>query len=138
MVKTKEFKRHAVQFSCLCSSLFVLPALGVQTAFAQQKMAQQGGINGMVVDEQGEPVIGASVLVVGGSSTMGTVTDLDGNFHIKVKPGQKIKISYVGYKTMTVTAKNGLKVQMEADSQMLQGVEVVAYGTQKKVTITGA
>lgn len=96
MVKTKEFKRHAVQFSCLCSSLFVLPALGVQTAFAQQKMAQQGGINGMVVDEQGEPVIGASVLVVGGSSTMGTVTDLDGNFHIKVKPGQKIKISYVG------------------------------------------
>ncbi len=138
MVKTNEIKRHALQLSCLCSSLFILPALGVQGAFAQQKMTPQGGVNGMVVDDQGEPIIGASVLVVGGSSTQGTITDLDGKFHVNVKPGQKLKISYVGYKTMTVTAKNGMNVQMEADSKMLQGVEVVAYGTQKKVTITGA
>ncbi len=63
---------------------------------------------------------------------------MDGKFHVNVKPGQKLKISYVGYKTMTVAAKKGMNVQLESDSQMLQGVEVVAYGTQKKVTITGA
>lgn len=71
-------------------------------------------------------------------ASQGTITDMDGKFHVNVKPGQKLKISYVGYKTMTVAAKKGMNVQLESDSQMLQGVEVVAYGTQKKVTITGA
>lgn len=138
MVKTNEIRRHALQLTCLYSSLFILPAMGLQGAFAQQTVAQQDGINGTVVDEQGEPVIGASVLVVGGNASQGTITDMDGKFHVNVKSGQKLKISYVGYKTMTVAAKKGMNVQLESDSQMLQGVEVVAYGTQKKMTITGA
>lgn len=138
MVKTNEIKKRALQLSCFCSSLFILPTVGVQGAFAQQKVTQQTGVKGMVVDDQGEPIIGASVLVVGGSTAQGTITDMDGKFHVNVKPGQKLKISYIGFKTITVAAKNGMNVKMESDSQMLQGVEVVAYGTQKKVTITGA
>lgn len=76
MVKTNEIRRHALQLTCLYSSLFILPAMGLQGAFAQQTVAQQNGINGTVVDEQGEPVIGASVLVVGGNASQGTITDM--------------------------------------------------------------
>ena len=66
------------------------------------------------------------------------MTDFDGNFTLNVKPGTKLTISYVGMKSQTVTAANGMKVTLQDDSQVLEGVEVVAYGVQKKVTVTGA
>ena len=53
-------------------------------------------------------------------------------------PGTKLRITFVGYKPAVVSAKNGMKVVLEENSNVLQGVEVVAYGTQKKVTVTGA
>ena len=84
-------------------------------------------------DSAGEPVIGASVMVEGTST--GTITDLDGKFQLNVKPGTKLQISFIGYATVTVMAKEGMRVTMEDDSQMLGEVEVVAYGTQKKVTV---
>lgn len=100
---------------------------------------QQGElVKGNVVDDLGEPIIGASVVVVGGNATLGTITDMDGNFAIKVKPGQKIKISYLGFKEAILPAKQGMKVKMETADHALQAVEVVAYGVQKKVTMTGA
>ena len=95
-------------------------------------------MKGNVVDDLGEPIIGASVVVVGGNATLGTITDMDGNFAIKVKPGQKIKISYLGFKEAILPAKQGMKVKMETADHTLQAVEVVAYGVQKKVTMTGA
>ena len=102
-------------------------------------MQQAKAVKGTVVDETGEPVIGATVLVVGGSASQGTITDMDGNFSINVKPGQKLKITYIGYDESIVAAKEGMKVQMKTSGAVsLNTVEVVAYGVQKKVTMTGA
>lgn len=103
-------------------------------------LAQQGRtVHGTVVDSQGEPVIGATVLIVGGSATKGTVTDFDGNFSIDVKPGTQLKITYLGMQDAVLAAKDGMKVTLKAAGAVeLGGVEVVAYGVQKKVTVTGA
>ena len=103
-----------------------------------QAVSQQQTITGTVVDDQGESVIGATVLVAGGDATQGTVTDFDGVFKLNVKPGTKITISYIGYVSQTVEARDGMTIQLKSDAVMLQGVEVVAYGVQKKVTVTGA
>lgn len=100
-------------------------------AFAQSK------ITGTVVDEMGEPVIGASVMVKG--TTTGGVTDLDGNFTIaNVKQGAQLMVSYVGYATQTVQAKNNVKVVLQEDKQLLDELVVVGYGTQRKSDVTGA
>lgn len=93
-------------------------------------------MKGTVVDDQGEPLIGATVMVA--KTTNGTSADLDGNFSIKCKPGAKLVISYVGYETAEVPAKDGMKVVLKESSNMLQDVEVVAFGVQKKVSQTGA
>lgn len=97
----------------------------------------QSKITGTVVDEMGEPVIGASVMVKG--TTSGGVTDLDGNFTIaNVKNGAQLVISYVGYATQTVQAKNNVKVVLQEDKQLLDELVVVGYGVQKKTDVTGA
>lgn len=101
-------------------------------------MYAQSQVTGTVVDEAGEPLIGASVTVEGAASTQGTVTDFDGNFVLTVKANAKLTISYIGYQSKTQVAKDGMRVVLSEDSNMLQGVEVVAYGVQKKVTVTGA
>ena len=98
--------------------------------------AQDITVNGTVVDDTGEPVIGATVMVEGTSN--GTTTDLDGNFSLKVAKNAKLKITYIGYDPQTLPAKNGMKVVLKTNSVVLGGVEVVAYGVQKKVTVTGA
>ena len=98
--------------------------------------AQDTVIKGTVVDETGEPLIGATVLVEG--TTVGTATDIDGNFAIKCKPGAKLRFTYVGYTNVTEKAVPGMKVQMKSDAAVLDDVVVVAYGVQKKVTLTGA
>lgn len=98
--------------------------------------AQEEVVKGTVFDTTGEPLIGATVMVE--KSTIGTATDLDGNFALKCKPGAKLIISYIGYETATVPAKDGMQVTLKDNSTMLDAVEVVAYGVQKKVTMTGA
>lgn len=118
----------------LTQSAFAIESKAVQG----QAVAQQQTVTGTVVDDLGEPVIGATVVVEGGNAAQGTVTDFDGNFSIKAAAGAKLKISYIGYKTQTVVAKNGMKIQLQPENVSLQGVEVVAYGVQKKVTVTGA
>ena len=137
MNKTNLLKRTVMHSALMCSAmLFTPPMLGLQTAYAAEQ--QQGSISGTVVDSQGEPIIGASIVIVGGKTVQGTVTDFDGNFTLKVNPGTELKISYVGYKELTVKAAANMKITLEEESTMLQGVEVVAYGVQKKVTVTGA
>lgn len=113
------------------------PAVGVQHAQAYTQQASKGEIRGTVVDEKGETVIGATIMAAG-SSKAGAVTDFDGNFVINVKPGTTLKISYVGYDPIEVVAQNGMKVTLKEAATSLQGVEIVAYGVQKKVTVTGA
>lgn len=98
--------------------------------------AQETVVNGTVTDAEGEPLIGATIMVE--KTTNGTTADLDGNFTIKCKPGSKLVISYVGYDTATLPAKDGMQVVLKENSSMLDAVEVVAFGVQKKVTMTGA
>ena len=86
----------------------------------------QTTLRGVGVDQEGEPVIGASVLIEGAKVATGTVTDYDGNFILKTNPGAKLRISFVGYKTVTVQAKDGMRVVLEEESTMLKGVEIVA------------
>ena len=101
---------------------------------------QQSVCKGTVVDNNGDPVVGASVFVVSNGQKKGSVTDLDGKFEIAgVASGSSLTISYVGYKTQQVTwSGKDLKVTLQENSEMLENVVVVGYGTQKKVNLTGA
>lgn len=104
----------------------------------QTKAPQQKSVTGQVLDELGEPVIGASILVEG--TTTGTVTDLDGNFELpNVAVGAKLQISYVGYTTVHMTATAGkMVIKLEPDNQILEETIVIGYGVQKKSNVTGA
>ena len=100
-------------------------------------MAQNTKVTGQVLDENGEPVIGASVVVKG--TTIGTVTDFDGNFTLDVPSnGKHLEISYVGMKKVEVGVSSHVKAVLESDSQALDEVMVVAYGTAKKSSFTGS
>lgn len=137
--QNKMMKKSVLPFALVCSALMLSPYVGGQAHAEVQNVLQAKAVKGTVVDETGEPVIGATVLVVGGSASQGTITDMDGNFCINVKPGQKLKITYIGYDESIVAAKEGMKVQMKTSGAVsLNTVEVVAYGVQKKVTMTGA
>ena len=85
------------------------------------------------------PVIGASVVEKGNPSN-GTITDIDGNFSLSVKPGATLLISYIGYKSQEVQAISGksVNITLKEDTEMLDEVVVVGFGTQKKVNLTGA
>lgn len=101
-------------------------------AFAQNT----GSLQGHVKDASGEAVIGATVRVTGQSN--GVITDIDGNFTIKAKPGDKLQITFIGYKTQEVAAKQGVVVTLEDDSQVLDNVVVIGYGVAKKTDLTGS
>ena len=95
-------------------------------------------ITGTVLDNNGEPVVGATV-VEKGVPNNGTITNLDGKFTLSIKPGAQINVTYVGFKPQTVAVKgNTVTVRLEEDSESLDEVVVVAYGTQKKKDLTGA
>ena len=94
-------------------------------------------ISGTVIDDQGEAVIGASV-VEKGNPQNGTITDFEGNFTIKVKEGTPIVISYIGYVSQELKATNGMKVTLREDAQTLQDVVVIGYGVQKKSVVTAS
>ena len=108
--------------------------IGFMAMSAAPAFAQNTEIKGTVVDENGEPVIGASVRVEGQEG--GVITDLDGNYVIKAPKGAKVTISYIGYTPQTVTA--GGRVQLKEDAQNLDELVVVGYGVQKKAHLTGS
>lgn len=119
-------------------------AFGIPSAFAEPLAAvapaEAATIVGTIVDSDGEPLIGATVLVKGTST--GTATDIEGNFSIKAAPGQELQISYIGYQTVTIkvaAGRNNLgNIVLAADSQNLDDVVVIGYGTQKKGDVTSA
>ena len=86
----------------------------------------------------GEPIIGANVVVKG--TTNGTITDIDGNFSLEVPDNAILVVSFIGYTDRTVEIGNSSKVMvsLSEDTQKLDEVVVVGYGTQKKVNLTGA
>ena len=115
----------------------VANAIPVESVTGVENIQQNGTATGTVVDAMG-PVIGASVVVKG--TTNGVITDFDGNFSLQnVKKGDVIQISYVGYKTQEIVWNGSpLSVTLAEDSEMMEEVVVVGYGTQKKVNVTGA
>lgn len=98
--------------------------------------AQQIAVKGHVKDTTGEPVIGANVLVKG--TTNGTITDFDGNFMLNVPKDAILTVSFVGYKTAEVKAAPTVMVTLEDDSQVLDAVVVIGYGSVKKNDMTGS
>lgn len=125
--------RHLTVLLILCTAFLG----GAIPAFAQQ-----GGkkMTGQVIDENKEPMIGVSILIVGTST--GTVTDFDGNYTLNVpKDSKELQFSYVGYETKVITIpvnSNVLNVQMKSDSQVLSDVVIIGYGTQRKSDLTGS
>ncbi len=95
-------------------------------------------ISGIILDSNGEPVIGATVLIEG--STIGTTSDFDGKFNIQAAPQNNLIVSYIGFKTQKVQVKNNtqLNISLKEDNEILDEVVVVGYGTQKKQNLTGA
>lgn len=104
---------------------------------ASERRGQSGKVTGIVLDADGEPVIGANVVVKG--TTNGTITDLDGNFTLEAPENAVLQITYIGYMMQEVKAGPGtIKVSLREDSQKLDEVVVVGYGVQKKKLVTGA
>ena len=100
-------------------------------------IAQTSQISGVVLSaEDGEPIVGASILVQG--TTTGTITDIDGKFSVKVNKGGKLQISYLGMKTVTLTAKNNMTVKLESDTEVLDEVVVTGMQRMDKRLFTGA
>lgn len=98
---------------------------------------QNGVVHGSVKDaKSGEPLIGVSIAVKGG--TIGTVSDLDGNFSLNVDVGTPLIISYLGYKDKEVKATSQMSISLFEDTEQLEEVVVVGYGTQKKVNLSGS
>lgn len=107
--------------------------------FAHQLMAQDISVSGNVKDEKGEALIGVSIQVKG--TTIGNITDIDGNFMISSVPANsELVFSYMGYETqiIAIKGKKVINVTLKEDSQALDEVVVVGFGTQKKVNLTGA
>lgn len=106
--------------------------------FSISLFAQQFAQKGKVIDEKGESVIGANVQVKG--TSIGTVTDIDGNFSIDVNPSSEIEVSYIGYLAQVLKPQQNtlIMVTLKEDTQSLDEIVVVGYGSQKKATLTGS
>ena len=125
---------------CSAFALAYSPQAMAVTGLAKSVQAtqqQQKKVTGVVSDSEG-PLIGATVMEKGTSN--GTVTDMDGNFTLNVKPGATLVISYIGYvsQTINVGSQSNLKVKLEAEGQNLNDVVVIGYGTQRKEAVTGS
>ena len=107
---------------------------------AVQAVQQSAVVKGQVTDKSGEPIIGATVKVKD-AAAVGTVTDFDGNFELKDVPAQgTLVITYIGYATKEIAFKSGqpVNIVLEEDSETLQTVVVVGYGTMRKKDLTGS
>lgn len=117
---------------------YTTEALATSPNFAVNSVQQSKKVTGNVSDAEG-PIIGASVVEKGNAGN-GTVTDLDGNFALNVKPGATIVITYIGYQKQEIVVGNqsNFNVTMKTDDKTLEEVVVVGYGVQKKKLVTGS
>ena len=128
----------------LFSVMLSLCAMGGMMVYSTPVMATVAQsptikVRGQVIDEQGEPLTGATVRIKDGQG--GTITDVDGNFQLEVAGNAILSISYVGYKDREVAVRNRAiieSIQLQPDNQMLEQVVVIGYGTQKKSDLTGS
>lgn len=138
-------KKMLKAFSLLIAVSFMqggqMPLFATEVTAVNSPTLQVGDITvkGQVLDETGLSVPGANV-VVKGQPTIGTVTDLDGNFTLSVPKGSTLVVSFIGYKSFEVAAEAGksIVVKLEPDAEALDEVIVVGYTTVKKSSVTGA
>lgn len=112
---------------------------GTHVVIANKQTARKNGkITGIVVDEKGQSVIGASITIKGTSK--GTITDINGQFELEAQGNETLKISYIGFqpKDVAINNKKELKISLIEDSKSLDELVVVGYGVQKKSDVTGA
>lgn len=134
--------KNSVKMRFLSGICYALPRMAFITLFSLLStiaFAEELSVKGTVVDDKGESVIGASVLVKG--TTNGTITDIDGAFTLNHVPSNgTLQVSYVGYvsKNVPVQGKKSFKIVLEEDHLNLEEVVVVGYGTMKKSDLTGA
>ena len=127
--------KKSIKLKCLRLH-FLLFAIGLLLSY--NATAQQIIATGLITDNQGEPVIGASI--VDNSTSNGTITDIDGKFSINVSSKSTLTVSYIGYKTQTVSVsgRSLINIILVENTEMLDEVVVVGYGTMKKSDLTGA
>ena len=129
--------------SFFCAGMLLMGAsMPVASARASEAVSQAKAtvqVKGVVLDTSDQPIIGASV-IESSTQSNGTLTAVDGSFTITITQGASLRISYVGYKTVTVkpTAGKDVRVVLEEDSEVLNDVVVVGYGTQRKKLVTGS
>ena len=131
----KQFIFSAMLGLCAFGGTMVYPS----SALAAVAQSPSIKVSGQVIDEQGLPLLGATIRVKDGQT--GTTTDFDGNFQIEVPGNSVLLISYVGYKDREIAVRNRAvlePIQLQTDDLMLDQVVVVGYGTQKKSDLTGA
>lgn len=121
-------KIRCLKYICLICTVF----------FYVSAQAQVRTVTGVVKDDAGEVVTGATVVIKG--TTTGTTTDFDGKYSIRVDNNDVLEFSFIGYfkKTVKVGNQTVINVTMESDTQQLDEVEIVAFGTQKKSSMIGA
>lgn len=130
-VLTNELAKQQLSYTVSGNKIIISP---VKNAVSTKEKK----VTGKVVDAKGEPVIGATIMEKGTNN--GTITDFDGNFMLDVSAGAVLQISYIGYANQDVKVGNSsnLAITMKEDTELLDEVVVVGYGTQKKVNLTGS
>lgn len=133
-------KRVAKIFIFACCFLHfpvnAMPNEGIDMPGIDVVQQQNRTISGIVVDQNGVPILGANIVEKG--TINGTVTDMDGNFTLEVKAGSTLIVSYIGFVTQAVIAERKMKIVLKEDMQSLSEVVIVGYGTQQKKDITGS
>lgn len=131
-VLTDELAKQQLGYVVSGNKIIVSPVKKATVSTKEKK------VTGKVIDEKGDPVIGATVMEKG--TTNGTITDYDGNFTLDVSQNASLEVSYVGYETQTLRAIPGrlLSVTLLEDSEILDEVVVVGYGSVKKTDLTGS
>lgn len=131
-------------YICLAAALCAYLPTGVNMYAARAEKPSASNVyqqtrilvSGRILDSSGQPVPGASVIEKG--TTNGVNTDIDGKFTISVKSGSSLEVSCIGYETISVAASENMSVTLKEDTQFLDEVVVVGFGTQKKVNMTGS
>lgn len=131
-------------YICLAAALCAYLPTGVSMYAARAEKPSASNVyqqtrilvSGRILDSSGQPVPGASVIEKG--TTNGVNTDIDGKFTISVKSGSSLEVSCIGYETVSVAASENMSVTLKEDTQFLDEVVVVGFGTQKKVNMTGS
>lgn len=128
--------RYAPLFGALLLSLYSPQYALAATPFALEVHQDKFTVKGHVTNREGEPLVGATVLVVGTKKT--TITDNSGNFELQIPAKTPLRIFFLGYKTIDATASDGMEITMTENNALLDEVVVVGYGKQKKANLTGA